>query len=168
MQRGAFFGKILTKKRRVDMNIEFWIGAGVMVLLVVRSFAWLVLQQILNMAQTYADHGQRLINKHGATVGDLREAGVYDDLQASKEAGGATYRKAVRLAAFLMWWPIGPLFMKGRMSQAYDKVGHFKGSAGSLEAWEDVRRYRPGIRLNYFPKHLTGLIASLRVCNILW
>ena len=150
------------------MSTEFWIGAAGAALLVVRSFAWLILQQILNAAQTHADHGQMLIDRHGATVGKLEQAGVYNDLQASTKAGGALYRKAVRLAAFMMWWPIGTLFMEGRMTKAYNKVGLFKGSAGSFEAWKDVRRGW-ATNTNYYPiAHLRGLIASLRVANVLW
>lgn len=123
------------------------------------------MDRLLDQAQKCANKGQALINEHGDTVGKLKRAGVYLQFQELEKEGRAAYRKAVPFAASLARWPLGTALTKDKLVRGYRAIGGglFRmGTTGSLESYEDVKRGFAHDISYYNPKHLMGLVASLR------
>ena len=150
--------------------MENWTGVFqiLIVIFALRTIIWLKLLRLTSEAGKLADLGQNLINTHGNTVGQLKKAGVYEHLDRLEAESGKLYRKAVPLAAILCWWPVLHWIKKPMMLKAYDKVGYFTGKAGSYDAWEDIKRAYAKDTEYYFPKHMKGLLASLRTATPLF
>lgn len=139
---------------------------GILVTATLYLFARLVVRtlllRVLHELNDVIGRGQHLLNTYGRTVGELRYAGVLDTLEKLQDQGGKLYRNAVPLAAFLLWWPVGPRIRKNHLIKVAGKAGIFsEGTEGSMEAWRDLCRGF-AIDTGYYPiGHLRGLHAAL-------
>lgn len=134
------------------------LASYVLMRIVVRDRLFTIYHNALDCVQEM----DNLVKTHGSTVGDLMSAGVKDRYDELWDEGGKLYRRAVPLAAFLMYWPVGPLFLKNKLLAAYDEVGLFSGRMGSYNTWEDLRR---GYARNtkYYPQaHLLGNLNAIK------
>lgn len=148
------------------MNTQLYVFLmGLAALLLLRTLIWLRLMQLLTQARNPWSRAHHLLQTHGSTVGQLQDAGVYEELGDLKSQAGKLYRQAVPLAAALMWWPLGPWFRKNAMAAAYDKVGMAKGAWGSLEAWRDVCKGSAKDTKYYPVEHMDGMLASLQIAG---
>lgn len=125
-----------------------------------------LLLRILQELNDVIRRGQHLLNTYGRTLGELRYAGVLDTLEELQAQGGKIYRTAVPLAAFLLWWPVGPRIRKKHLIKVAGKAGIFpEGTEGSMDAWRDLCRGF-AIDTGYYPiGHLRGLYAALNTIS---
>lgn len=125
-----------------------------------------LLLRVLHELNDVIRRGQHLLDKHGRSMGELRNAGVLDTLEELQAQGGKLYRFAVPLAAFLLWWPVGPRIRKKHLIKVAGKAGIFsEGTEGSMEAWRDLCRGF-AIDTGYYPVgHLRGLHAALNTIS---
>lgn len=126
------------------------------------------MHKLISEAEELANQGAELLKKHGSTRGELQRAGVYGKLMELQKKSGKLYREAVPYATYLCWGRFVARLKKPLMLWAYDKVGYFKGTMGSTDAWEDVCRGYAVDTDYYFPQHMLGLLASLRTATILF
>lgn len=145
-------------------DLVLFIVAAVVTVLLARRMTRRALRELIAALDQIVTAGERL-DTLGPT-GVLQRAVVFEVHDTLNETGGRLYRLAVPLAAFLLWWPIGPLFCEGRVRRAYARVGMTgEKQAGAGEAWYDMRR---GFArdTHYYPiSHLRGLVAALSVAE---
>ncbi len=153
------------------MNESICLGLMVLaaIYILARIAIWILFLRRLDQLQGVISQGQAILREHGSTIGELRAAGVLDELNRLEAWGGKLYRSAVPFAAFLMWWPAGPRLRKKHLMEAAAQAGIFgKNTRGSMQSWRDLCR-GSAPDTGYYPiGHLAGLYAALDSAGLLW
>lgn len=131
-----------------------------------RLVVYVAFKKELKLFEEVVKEAQGILNRHGSTVGQLKGAGVYGHLCDLEKKGGQFYREAVPLAAFLMWWPIGPLLQGGAIRRAFASGGLCgPEQMGAYEVWG---HFRLGFARDddYYPvSRIKGMLSTLRLTS---
>lgn len=105
--------------------------------------------------------GQDILDTHGITAGELKDAGVFDKLQALEGDGGRLYRDALPHAHFLLGGEEGVEKIREQLVDAIFPIG-FLGPLSIRELINELKRgWAPDT--NYYPViQLERLLAMLK------
>lgn len=152
------------------MNESLRLGLMVLaaIYILARIVIWIQFLRRLDQLREVISQGRTILQAYGSTLGALRAAGVLEELDNLEARGGKLYRSTVPLAAFLMWWPIGPRLRKKHLIKVAAQAGIFgENTRGSMQGWQDLCR-GSAPDTEYYPiGHLGGLYAVLDTAGLL-